>query len=633
RKRDTIDIYFFGYGREYLECLKDFFHLCGSTPMVPRYSLGNWWSRFHRYTEEEYRLLVEKFEDENIPISVAILDMDWHLTEVDPKYGSGWTGYTWNNDFFPDPEHFMKWIHSKGMHISLNVHPADGVRPHEQMYLEMAKELNIDYLKEETIQFDITSPDFMQAYFKYLHHHNEDMGVDFWWVDWQQGASSKIEGLDPLWMLNHYHYLDCKRRGNQLMILSRYAGIGSHRYPIGFSGDTIATWDSLDFQPYFTANASNVGYCWWSHDIGGHMHGVKNDEMLTRWMQFGVFSPIMRIHSSDSPFFEKEPWNHNLNLQSVMKNFLRLRHQLVPYLYTMNWKLFAQSEPLLQPMYYRNTEDREAYEVPNEYYFGSEMIVCPITKPMNQVINLACFKAWLPKGIFFDLFNGRVYRGDRKIDLYRDITSIPVLAKAGSIIPMTGEEKLSNSLDNPEHLEIRVYAGADGEFELYEDNSENATEDEIQEVITLIQFIWSNKAEIHISSSENKYDVIPEKRDYTLLLIGFSDTEEFSVSGSEQYQKSYAADTHTLKILLKNVSLEEDITVCVNTNNCSIPENCILEQCLYVLKKTQISYDVLDMIHNIIKKEVGALQMLGELQTLNLEADLLGALTEIITAY
>jgi len=514
----------------------------------------------------------------------------------------------------------------------LNVHPSDGVRAHEQMYLEMAKELNIDYQNEEAIQFDFTDPNFMQAYFKYLHHYNEDMGVDFWWVDWQQGASSKIEGLDPLWMLNHYHYLDCKRRGKRPMILSRYAGVGSHRYPLGFSGDTIATWASLDFQPYFTANAANIGYGWWSHDIGGHMHGVKNDEMLTRWIQFGVFSPIMRIHSSDNLFFEKEPWNHNLNLKSVMKDFLRLRHQLVPYLYTMNWKFYTKGEPLLQPMYYHNAEDRKAYEVPNEYYFGSEMIVCPITKPVNPVINLASFKAWLPKGIFFDIFNGRVYHGDRMIDLYRDITSIPVLAKAGSIIPMTSESKLTNSLVNPEDLEIRFYAGADGQFQLYEDDSENSEEDEIHEVITLIQFKWRNKAEIHISNCENKYDVIPNRRNYTLMLVGFTDTDEIVVRGCGQYQKSYVLDKNTLQIQLNDIT-GEDITVFVNTNNCFIAENHMKEQCLYLLKKTQLSYDLLDIIYNIIKKDVETLQILGELQTLNLEADLLGALTEIITAY
>ena len=190
----------------------------------------------------------------------------------------------------------------------------------------------------------------MKGYFELVHHPLERQGVDFWWIDWQQGSNSGVEGLDPLWMLNHYHYLDNCRNGNRGMIFSRYAGPGSHRYPVGFSGDTIISWDSLDFQPYFTANASNIGYGWWSHDIGGHMLGVKDDELAVRWLQLGVFSPILRLHSSCSEFNGKEPWRYDRVAEQVMKEFLRLRHKLIPYLYTMNVRASVESIPLMQPM-------------------------------------------------------------------------------------------------------------------------------------------------------------------------------------------------------------------------------------------------------------------------------------------
>ena len=259
RKVGSIDFYFFGYGHNYEKCLKDFYHLTGKTPLLPRYALGNWWSRYYKYTEEEYKNLMTRFEREEIPFSVAVIDMDWHLVDIDPKYGSGWTGYTWNRELFPNPKQFMKWLHEHHLKVTLNVHPAGGVQAHEEQYVEMAKAVGKDWEKEEPVNFDISDPKFLEAYFEYLHHPNEEAGVDFWWVDWQQGGLTKIPGLDPLWMLNHYHYLDSKRRGKRPMTFSRYAGIGSHRYPIGFSGDTIISWKSLDFQPYFTANASNVG--------------------------------------------------------------------------------------------------------------------------------------------------------------------------------------------------------------------------------------------------------------------------------------------------------------------------------------------------------------------------------------
>ena len=175
----------------------------------------------------------------------------------------------------------------------------------------------------------------MEAVFRNVLHPMEKEGVDFWWLDWQQGTVTKVPGLDPLWMLNHYHYLDNARDGKRPLTFSRYAGPGSHRYPVGFSGDSIVTWESLNFQPYFTSTASNIGYGWWSHDIGGHMFGYRDNELALRWVQLGVFSPINRLHSSKNEFMGKEPWQFPMEIGEVMKEFLRLRHQMLPYLYTI----------------------------------------------------------------------------------------------------------------------------------------------------------------------------------------------------------------------------------------------------------------------------------------------------------
>ena len=127
-----------------------------------------------------------------------------------------------------------------------------------------------------------------------------------------------MPGLDPMWALNHYHYLDNGRDGKRGMILSRYTGLGSQRYPAGFSGDTISTWKSLEFQPYFTATAVNAGYPWWSHDIGGFKTGVRDSELFLRWLQFGVFSVFMRLHSSNSPFTSKDPDSFEPSVRPVI---------------------------------------------------------------------------------------------------------------------------------------------------------------------------------------------------------------------------------------------------------------------------------------------------------------------------
>ncbi|MFY7751421.1 MAG: TIM-barrel domain-containing protein, partial [Exiguobacterium acetylicum] len=325
RRSGTHDIYYFGYGHDYKQALRDFYHLTGPTPMLPRQVLGNWWSRYWRYSEKEYKDLMTRFKTEDIPFSVSVIDMDWHVTDIPERYGSGWTGYTWNRDLFPDPRGFLQWLKDDDRMVTLNLHPADGVRGFEEAYEAMAVAMGVDPESDVRIPFDFSDRTFIENYFTKLHHPHEADGVDFWWIDWQQGANSKMKGLDPLWMLNHYHALDIARDGNRPLIFSRYAGPGSHRYPVGFSGDTIISWASLQFQPYFTATASNIGYGWWSHDIGGHQRGEKDDELSTRWLQYGVFSPIMRLHSTMSIFNGKEPWRYSTDAANVMKKYLRLR--------------------------------------------------------------------------------------------------------------------------------------------------------------------------------------------------------------------------------------------------------------------------------------------------------------------
>lgn len=298
-RENQIDLYFFAYGHDYRGAIRDFYHLTGSTPLLPRYALGNWWSRYWPYTSDEYLDLIDRFETEKIPLSIGVLDMDWHTTDIPARFGSGWTGYSWNRSLIPNPEQLLQQLHDRKLKLSLNVHPADGIRAYEEAYPQIAERLGLNVELEEPAIFDFFNPSFREAYFKDVHYELEKQGVDFWWIDWQQGTQGM---LDPLWLLNHYHYQDSCKNAEGGLILSRYAGPGSHRYPVGFSGDTIISWNSLRFQPYFTATASNIGYSWWSHDIGGHMLGDYDEELQTRWLQFGVFSPITRLHSSRSLF-------------------------------------------------------------------------------------------------------------------------------------------------------------------------------------------------------------------------------------------------------------------------------------------------------------------------------------------
>lgn len=582
RKCPENDLYFFAYGHNYKSALADYFRLTGMPPLVPRYTLGNWWSRYKAYTQEEYMELIRRFSDEEIPLTVATIDMDWHWVDVVGKFGKdakdqnsrknplnlfynltspGWTGYSWNTDLFPDPDGFLRWLKNKDLKVTMNIHPASGCKFFEDSYEPFADYMGADKTKKEQISFDITDKKFTEGYFRFLHHPHEEKGVDFWWIDWQQGKKTAVPGLDPLWALNHYHYYDLTRKNKRPLILSRFAGAGSHRYPLGFSGDTAQTWDTLDFQPYFTANAANIGYTWWSHDIGGHHFGYRDDELYLRWLQFGVFSPIMRLHSTSNEFMGKEPWKYKASVRTFATEALRFRHRLIPYLYSMNYLCAAEGRPLCEPMYYEYPEDDRAYNVPNEYMFGTELIACPITSPAAKSTNLASVKVYLPHGRYTDIFSDRIYNGGRVVELYRDEGSIPVLAKEGAIIPLSCEDR-KNGCPLPKRIELMIYRG-NSEFVLYEDDGESLeykTGAFAKTKYTVSE--KNNKVSFAISPVSGDVNVIPEKRDYVL---SFRD-----IIGAEKICVKRNGRTSGVKILTKydrvdinmsNISPEDKITV------------------------------------------------------------------------
>lgn len=632
RKEDCIDIYFLGYGHEYEHCLKDYYHLTGKTPLLPRYALGNWWSRFYRYNDQEYKALMTRFEKEEIPFSVSVIDMDWHLVDIDPKYGSGWTGYTWNKELFPDPKEFMTWLHDHGLKVTLNVHPAGGVQAHEEKYKEMAEAMGRDWEKEEPVNFDVTDQKFLKAYFEYLHHPNEEEGVDFWWLDWQQGGLSKIPGLDPLWMLNHYHYLDSGRRGKRRLTFSRYAGMGSHRYPVGFSGDAIISWESLAFQPYFTANASNVGYGWWSHDIGGHMKGYRDEELSTRWIQFGVFSPIMRLHSSNSAFTGKEPWNYNAVSENIMKRYLKLRHEMIPYLYTMNYHASHDGQPLIRPMYYLEPEQPEAYEVPNEYYFGTELVVCPITEPTDKAAGTACVKAWIPEGKWYDIFSGLKYDGGRMLELYRSLEDIPVLAKEGAIIPLTDLTEYTNSVENPKELAVKIVPGKKNAFILMEDTGDTCEDKEENWAQTKLE--WINENEFIIHPANGNLDVIPKRRTWKMEFYGIADVDnlEVTVGGKAiETERIYDEKRHICQVNIPETEVTEQITISFSKGYL-LRENNKPAEIFALLYQAKIEYEVKEKIYAYMKEGKTSSEVLGIIQAMHLPDSVYGMLSEVLLA-
>lgn len=627
RATAETDLYFFGYGHRYIEAVRDFYRLTGPTPLLPRFAMGNWWSRYYRYTQDGYLALMDRFKREGIPFTTSVIDMDWHrVDDVDPKYGSGWTGYSWNRELFPDPPAFLADLHRRGLRTTLNVHPRDGVRAFEDAYPEVAKRVGIDPATEENVEFDLTNPDFVDAYFD-MHHRMEAEGVDFWWLDWQQGGVTRQKGLDPLWMLNHMHYLDSGRGGNWPLTFSRYAGPGSHRYPVGFSGDTIVTWESLAFQPQFTATASNIGYGWWSHDIGGHMFGYRDEELEVRWYQLGAFSPINRLHSTDSPFNGKEPWNFHGDAERAMTSALRLRHAMIPYLYTMNRRAAFDNEPLVQPLYWDYPEIEAAYKLTDEFRFGTELLVAPIVDPAERSVQRAKADVWLPQGEWFDFFDGRHYTSrpaeGRRLEAWRDLDRMPVFAKPGAIVPlqMPAEGEALNSVANPRALQVVVFPGAANSFTLWEDDGAAQSKDRWASTEMALRF-EGDSAQFSIAPAEGATDVIPASRDWTVTFRGIAPEAmhavRATVDGSAAAPEvAYDAETLSLTVTLRDMPTSAAIAIDF-ADGLAVADDPVEADAFAVMKDAQMLYMTKEHAYRAIR-ELGkdALPALSTLEDLH----------------
>lgn len=626
RRGDTKDIYFFGYGRDFKSGLKDFYELSGKTPLIPRYALGNWWSRYYKYTQESYLALMNEFTNKDIPLSVAVIDMDWHYVDLPKKHGTGWTGYSWNKDFFPNPKGFLKELNSRGLKVTVNEHPADGIKSFEVNYDKMAKSMGIDPKSEQTILFDPSSRKYLDELQENILGPLEDDGIDFWWIDWQQGSVSKIEGLDPLLILNLTRFNANKKGNKRPLIFSRYAGPGSHRYPIGFSGDTCITWDSLKFQPKFTSAASNIGFGWWSHDIGGHMHGIKDNNLEVRWYQLGVFSPINRLHCSKSLFTSKEPWRYEKNIASIMCKYLRIRHQLIPYLYTMAYKAYKEDVPLVLPMYHLNSEEADAYTVDTEYYFGSNMIISPIVTPQIDELLMGKAKVYLPEGKYYDFFSSRRYEGGRNIMMYRSLEELPILIKMGDIIPLT-DEKIADV--NPKDLTLKVYMGSNGSFNLYEDDNKSSDYEKDIKATTYIENRFDDKTFV-INKVQGNLSLVPEKRKYTMIFVGIGNCPltVFKDDSNVEFETSYDFKKKELKVSVLDIQTTSTIKI-IFEDSLELVQRDKQGDLFDVLDRFEISIDLKDALYKAFD-EKSVIKSMSNLAALDINKDLFDCISEII---
>lgn len=539
----VTDAYLFVYGNDFKKALRDYASVSGKAVLPRKYMFGSWYSRWHPYTSDDFRAIVKEYEEHDFPLDILVIDMDWHhqdwhTPENHPRrahYGfghaggnMGWTGYSWNEALIPDPCELMKDLHSKGLAVALNDHPADGLRDNETSYPAFADALGLDKEKKENLPFLCADKKYMDAFFKYALGDVEKTGIDFWWLDWQQDyIIPHVPGFEKqpvLPWLNRIYYENSKKDGKRGANYSRWGGAGDQKHPMYFSGDTEACFETLKFEIENTVASSNSMCFWWGHDIGGFSSadGVKNHELYVRWVQYGVTTAAMKLHSVWDDRIDKRPWTWGEETCERIRRLFLLRSRLLPTVYSVAADSYFNDTPFNMPLYYEYPDREEAYRHPTEYFLSDKILCAPVYEAGEGEDKAVKQKLWLPEGIWYDFFTGKKYEGGNVV-IESPIDSFPLFFKAGAPIPMQ-KESVRMTSEVLSELIIRLYTPVDGgieSFKLYEDDG--ITDGYISGNYLLTEITCERSGDevtLTFTPSGNGYDTLPAHRKVRIELAG-----------------------------------------------------------------------------------------------------------------
>ena len=450
RDNTTVDLYLFVYNNDLGLCLQDYFNLTGYPPMIPRYALGSWWYKNDPYNMYDIDDLIKKFNDNHIPISVFLLGNKWHNTTEN---------FSYDKSLF-DQNILYKYYQSKKQKFGLTINPELPIYQNDPLYNSFQGVLN-NY--HNYLSFIPLNNNTISAYLNTVVNNLKSTGINLFNIDYYNEADKQ-----GLFLLNHYHYVIANL--NELgIILSRNPGIAPHRYPIIYSGRTKVSWDTLKVLPTYNNSAANLGISWHAHAIGGYYGGIEDDELYLRYIQFGVFNPILILAGDTGKYYKREPWKWNQINLSVIREYMQLRNKLIPYIYNEGYTYHQYGVPIIQPLYYKYPKIYDEPNYVNQYFFGSKIMISPIVKRKNHEMNRVVQRIFIPNGIWYDYTSGKKFAGNKYyVNFYKD-EDYPIFVKEGSIIPMS----LDDTTDVPKNMEIQIFPaenGLYGSYELYEDD-------------------------------------------------------------------------------------------------------------------------------------------------------------------
>lgn len=590
-----VDTYLFIYRRDFGLCLKDYFTLTGRPSLIPRYALGIWWNKDEIYSFEDVKKLLYNFSRNHIPYSVLLLGDNWHVKTDLPT-----TGYTFNKTLFPNPEEFVKYMHERGVRVGLAIDPSEGISKEEPGFYNIQNHLN--FTEEKNIPFNVFNTSILMEYFHELINPLNEIGIDFFFLDYYNKKD-----LNTLKALNYYHFNDYKKYANMRgMLLSRNSLIAPHRTPVHYSGKTTVSWDTLRFLPFFNSAASNIGVSWWSHDVGGYQDGIEDSELYLRYVQMATFSPIFRFSAKHGHYYKREPWRWDVKTLNVVRDYCILRHRLIPYLYAEGYKYHKTGLPLIQPLYYQNPEVYDEPLYKNEYYFGGELFVAPITVKKDNIMNRAIEKIFLPNGVWYDFNTGKKFPGNKRyVTFYKD-EDYPVFAGAGSIVPLAELEENINVTNPPKKMEIHVFPGKSNTYKLYEDDGYSSLFEQGYYIMTHIDYNYlQNNYTLIIRPVEGKTGIIPEKRDYKIRFRNTREADDvITYIGKDVVITNNYVEDNDFIVEVKDVPTTSQLTVNCKGKDIEIDAVRIInEEVDSIISDLQIETRLKDKIANIFFSE------------------------------
>ncbi|MDD3452838.1 MAG: glycoside hydrolase family 31 protein [Bacilli bacterium] len=597
REKDVVDTYLFMYLKDFALCLKDYYFITGTPALLPRYALGNWWSKNEDYNDTSLKNLIDDFKEKEIPLSILLLDKDWHIREYNNKLHD--TGFTWNNRFFVKPNKMIEYMHKNGIRLGLNINPLEGIYPYEENYSSITNNLSMD--EKGIVPFNVYDPKTIDTYFKILIHSLDEKGVDFFWLDVDNTKKYKES-----WALSHYSFYDMKRDYKRRpMILSRNTGVAPHRYPVLYSGKTIVSWDTLKMIPLHNSSAANVGVSYWAHDIGGYYNGIEDNELYIRFVQLGVFSPILKFGSDKGKYYKREPWRWSIKTYEIAKDYLTLRHRLIPYLYAEAYKYHKYGMPLVMPIYYKFPEMYDDVNFRNGYYFGTEFFISPIINKKDYVMNRVVHKFFLPDGIWYDFVTGKKFPGGKSyISFFKD-QDYPVFAKAGSIITLGNNDNI-NDTTPPKNMEIQIFPGRSNTYNLYEDDGVSDLYRKDFYLLTQIDYNYMpNNYTVILRPLEGKKGIVPDTRNYKFVFRNTKQANDVIAyfNDAEIETNSYISNSNFV-VEVKDVPTIGQLTINCKGKNIEIDAVRIInEDVESIISDLQIETKMKEMIDKILFNE------------------------------